>query len=279
MHDLLSSLFSHAWEGRRVALYVREQLEYTELHLGMNNESVRSSQVRTRGQSNTGDILVGVCCKQPYQKDIHETFFRQLEEAWHKWLRRQEGEVLSAGPHTYKPERTGQGCEGWGGKLCFSNHDEVEFGILRGQKKSRIMTLDLRRAVLGLFRDLLGRILWHMVLKRGSGKLIDFSGINSSKITRKTSGGWPKSSWQRHKKETYRSQKQGWAIWKKYRNAVWVCRCGVRKAKAHPNLQLLPQVHQNGDLVIKDKRKVKWLNAFFTFTFTGKISLPKWISN
>lgn len=82
MHDLLSSLFSHAWEGRRrVALYVREQLEYTELHLGMNNESVRSSQVRTRGQSNTGDILVGVCCKQPYQKDIHETFFRQLEEA------------------------------------------------------------------------------------------------------------------------------------------------------------------------------------------------------
>jgi len=40
-------------------------------------------------------------------------------------------------------------------------------------------------------------------------------------------------------------------------------------------------VHQNGngDLVIKDKEKVKGLNASFTLIFTGKISLLKQISN
>ena len=47
-------------------------------------------------------------------------------------------------------------------------------------------TLNLRREVFGLFSKLLGRIPWHMVLKRGPGELVDFSSVTSSKINRKT---------------------------------------------------------------------------------------------
>lgn len=46
------------------------------------------------------------------------------------------------------------------GSLGCSDHETVEFKILRGMIKinSRITTLDFRRAGFGLFRDQLGRI-------------------------------------------------------------------------------------------------------------------------
>ena len=52
----------------------------------------------------------------------------------------------------------------------------VEFGILGGGSKtnSRIMTLDLRRADFGTFRDLLGRVSWNVVLERRG--MVDFQG-------------------------------------------------------------------------------------------------------
>ena len=47
-----------------------------------------------------------------------------------------------------------------GGSLGCSDHEMVEFRILRGGRraKSRITTLGFRRADFSLFRDLLGRI-------------------------------------------------------------------------------------------------------------------------
>lgn len=45
-------------------------------------------------------------------------------------------------------------------RLGWSNHEMVEFRIMRGERKakSRITTHSFRRADLGLFRDLLGKI-------------------------------------------------------------------------------------------------------------------------
>jgi len=47
-----------------------------------------------------------------------------------------------------------------GGRLGCSNHEMVEFRILRGRSRaiSRIKTLDFRRAKFGLFKELLGGI-------------------------------------------------------------------------------------------------------------------------
>jgi len=54
-----------------------------------------------------------------------------------------------------------------GGRLGCSDHEMVEFRILRGGSRvtSRIKTLDLRRANFGLLKELLGGIPWARALK------------------------------------------------------------------------------------------------------------------
>jgi len=54
-----------------------------------------------------------------------------------------------------------------GGSLGCSDHEMVEFKMLRGRSKaiSRITALDFRRANFGLFEDLLGGILWVRALE------------------------------------------------------------------------------------------------------------------
>ena len=54
------------------------------------------------------------------------------------------------------------------GSLGCSDHEIMEFRILRegNQAKSRIITLDFRIAGFDLFRDLLERVPWDMVLER-----------------------------------------------------------------------------------------------------------------
>jgi len=54
-----------------------------------------------------------------------------------------------------------------GGRLGCSDHEMVEFRILRGgsRAKSRIKTLDLRRANFALFKELLGGIPWARALE------------------------------------------------------------------------------------------------------------------
>jgi len=57
-----------------------------------------------------------------------------------------------------------------GGRLGCSDHEIVEFRILRGGSRaiSRIKTLDFKRANFGLFKELLGGIPWARALE-GSG--------------------------------------------------------------------------------------------------------------
>lgn len=47
------------------------------------------------------------------------------------------------------------------GSLGCSDHEVVEFRILRSKVRSTITTLDFRRADFGLFRDLLEKVPWN----------------------------------------------------------------------------------------------------------------------
>lgn len=49
-------------------LNVPDQLELTELHLGMSEEETMSLWVRIKGRAGTGDIIVGVCYRPPKQE-------------------------------------------------------------------------------------------------------------------------------------------------------------------------------------------------------------------
>jgi len=68
--------------GDGVALYVREQLECTELWLGVDEERVESLWVRIKGQAHMGDTIVGVYYRSPDQEEeVDEAFYRQLKVA------------------------------------------------------------------------------------------------------------------------------------------------------------------------------------------------------
>ncbi|GAB0203195.1 hypothetical protein GRJ2_002785100 [Grus japonensis] len=65
-------LFRKDRQGRRgggVALYVNDQLECMELHLGMDEELTKSLWLRIKGRAGAGDIIAGVCYRPPDQGD------------------------------------------------------------------------------------------------------------------------------------------------------------------------------------------------------------------
>lgn len=70
------------------------------------------------------------------------------------------------------------------GSLDCSDHEMVDFRILKGRSKAKRKTtaLNLRRAVCGLFKDLLGRTPWEMVVERSPGDFIDFPRITYSRL-------------------------------------------------------------------------------------------------
>ncbi|PKU29010.1 hypothetical protein llap_20687 [Limosa lapponica baueri] len=69
------------WEGG-VALYVNDQLECMELHLGIDEDLTESLWVRIKGRTGAGDVTVGVCYRPPHQSDREdEALYRQIEAA------------------------------------------------------------------------------------------------------------------------------------------------------------------------------------------------------
>jgi len=139
----------------------------------------------------------------------------------------------------------------------------VEFRILRGGSRalSRIKTLDFRRANFGLFKELLGGILWARALE-GRGvqecwSLFKHHFLHSQEwcipLRKKSSKGGKRPAWLnkdllaelRGKRKVHGMWKEGQATWEEYRNVVRECRDVTRKAKAHLELKLARDVKNN----------------------------------
>ena len=63
-------LFRRDRQGRRdggVAMYVKQGLDCVELQV--DSSKVESLWVRIKGQTNTGDVVLGVCYRPPSQDD------------------------------------------------------------------------------------------------------------------------------------------------------------------------------------------------------------------
>jgi len=163
------------------------------------------------GQAHTGDITVGVYYRPPDQEEeVDEAFYRQLQAALqsqalvlmgdfhHPDISWEDHTARQAQPRRFlqsindnflmqvveEPTRRGMlldlvltNKEGLvedlkvGGSLSCSDHEMVEFRILRGGSRtiSRIKTLDLRKADFGFFKDLLGGIPWVRALEGRGG--------------------------------------------------------------------------------------------------------------
>ncbi|GAB0193880.1 mitochondrial enolase superfamily member 1 [Grus japonensis] len=78
-------LFRKDRQGRRgggIALYINDQLECMELHLGMDEELTKSLWVRIKGRAGAGAIIAGVCYRPPDQGDqADEAICRQIGAA------------------------------------------------------------------------------------------------------------------------------------------------------------------------------------------------------
>jgi len=149
------------------------------------------------------------------------------------------------------------------GSLGCSDHKMVDFKILRAARRvrSKLATLDFRRADFGLLRDLLGRILWDKALE-GRGAQESPSVFKDHLLQaqepciptkRKSGTNARRPTWMnkeilaklQQKKEAYRGRKQGQVAWEEYREIVRVAREQVRKAKALTELNLVRNVKRN----------------------------------
>ncbi|GAB0207839.1 mitochondrial enolase superfamily member 1 [Grus japonensis] len=164
------------------------------------------------------------------------------------------------------------------GSLGCSDHEMVEFKILRAARRARskLTTLDFRRADFGLFRDLLGRIPWDKALEgRGAqDSWLIFKGhlLQAQErcipTKRKSSKNTKRPPWMnkellgkvKQKKEAYRGWKQGQVAWEEYRETVRAARDQVRKAKALIELNLARDAKDNKKSFyryVSEKRKTR----------------------
>ena len=62
-----------------MALYIKDCFDVEEF--GVENDKVECLMVRSRGKACRGNILVGVCYRQPNQdEEMDEAFYEQLAE-------------------------------------------------------------------------------------------------------------------------------------------------------------------------------------------------------
>ncbi|GAB0179591.1 hypothetical protein GRJ2_000424400 [Grus japonensis] len=164
------------------------------------------------------------------------------------------------------------------GSLGCSDDKMVEFRILRAARRvrSKLTTLDFRRADFGLFRDLLGRVRWDKALEgRGAqDSWLIFKGhfhqVRERCIPtkRKSSKKTKRPAWMnkellgkvKQKKEAYRGWKQGQVTWEEHRETVRAARDQVRKAKALTEISLAREVKDNKKSFyryVSDKRRTR----------------------
>ncbi|KAK4815291.1 hypothetical protein QYF61_026196 [Mycteria americana] len=128
-----------------------------------------------------------------------------------------------------------------GGSLGCSDRALVEFAVLRdmGQAKSKVRTVNFRKAKFQLFKEC-----------KKSGKEGKRPAWMSQDLLVKLKG----------KMEMHRQWKQGQIPWEEHRDTAWLCRDGVRKAKAQLELNLARDAKTNKKgfcRYVGQKRKVK----------------------
>ncbi|PKU34574.1 rna-directed dna polymerase from mobile element jockey-like [Limosa lapponica baueri] len=181
-----------------------------------------------------------------------------------------------------------------------------------GQVKSKVRTLNFRKAKFQIFKELVNRTLQEAVLRdKGAEQSWQifkdaFHRVQELSIPRcKKSGKEDKRlAWLsqdlrvklKGKKEKDRKQKQT-VSWEEYRYTAWLCRNWVRNAKAQLELNLArdskskkkgsyryvnqkrklkesipPLIRKTGKLVKKDEEKAEVFNNVFSPVFTGNVS-------
>ncbi|KGL92594.1 hypothetical protein N301_15996, partial [Charadrius vociferus] len=181
-----------------------------------------------------------------------------------------------------------------------------------GQAKSKVRTLNFRKANFQLFKELVNRTPWETALRdkgaEQSWHIFKDAFLRDQELSiprcKKPGKEGKRPAWLsqdllvklKGKKEMHRQWKQGQVSWEEYRDAAQLCRDGVRKAKVQLELNLAsdtknnkgfygyvsqkrkvkesipPPTNKTDKLVTTDKEKVEGLNNIFSSVFTGNLS-------
>ncbi|KFV48258.1 hypothetical protein N328_03880, partial [Gavia stellata] len=129
------------------------------------------------------------------------------------------------------------------------------------QAKSKVRTMNFRKAKFQLFKELVNRTPWETAFSNKGAKQSSqifkdaFHRAQEFLIPRCKKSGKEGKRWAwlsqdlliklKGKKEMNRQWKQGWVSWEEYRDAAQLCRDGVRKAKAQLELNLARDAKNN----------------------------------
>ncbi|KFW09685.1 hypothetical protein N327_13834, partial [Fulmarus glacialis] len=174
-----------------------------------------------------------------------------------------------------------------------------------GQVKRRVRTLNFRRANFQLFKELVDGAPWETALRdkgaQQSWQLFKDIILSMQELStppcKKLGKEGRRPAWLmvklKYKKETHRRWNQGHVSWEEYRDTTWICRDGMRKAKAQLELDLArdaknnkkgfyryvgqkrktkenvppPPLNKTGELVTTDMEKAEVLKNFFCLSF------------
>ena len=113
-----------------------------------------------------------------------------------------------------------------------------------GQLKSRVRTLNFRRANFQLVKELVDGTPWETALRdkgaEQSWQIFENIFLRAQDLSipmcKKSGKEGRRSAWLSEdllkcKKEMHRQWNQGHVSWEEYRDAAWMCRDGIRKAK------------------------------------------------